>query len=255
MTWPLTVAFVSVIAGVLVVVIGVSFQDRPAAAPQTGSFDLGFHAIAHPGFVAGITASATIFVSSAAGPNYVLVIAEMKKPRDFKKAAYPVGVIVGSVYLSFSMVIYYYCGTWIATPSLGSAGPLLKKIAYGIAFPSLVVSGGLFNHNCSKYLFVRLLRGTKHLQSNSLVHWSTWIGVNVLCCFLSFIICSAVPVFNDMLALIGSFCGAPMSIIIPAFLWLYDFSHYRKGNTKQVVAYGIHILLALLGGFLFIGGT
>ena len=36
MTWPLTIAFVSVIAGVLVVVIGVAFPDRPAAAPQTG---------------------------------------------------------------------------------------------------------------------------------------------------------------------------------------------------------------------------
>ena len=74
----------------------------------------------------------------------------MKRPQDYKKAAYPVGVIVASVYLSFSMVIYYYCGKWIATPSLGSAGPVLKKVAYGVAFPSLIVSAGLFNHNCYK---------------------------------------------------------------------------------------------------------
>ncbi|RDW56634.1 hypothetical protein BP5796_13099 [Coleophoma crateriformis] len=255
MTWPLTLAFVSVIAGVLVVVIGVSFQDRPAAAPQTGPFDLGFHVITYPDFIAGITASATIFVSSAAGPNYVSVIAEMKRPQDYRKAVYPVGFIVGAVYLSFSMVIYYYCGTWIATPSLGSAGPLLKKVAYGIAFPSLIVSAGLFNHNSSKYAFVRILRGTKHLQSNSPIHWSTWIACNLVAGFASFIICSAVPVFNDLLALIGSFCGAPMSIIIPASLWLYDFNHYRKGNLKQVIFYGIHLLLALLGVFVFIGGT
>lgn len=48
MTWPLTVAFVSVISAVLIVVIGVSFQDRPAAAPQTGQFDLGFEVIGAP---------------------------------------------------------------------------------------------------------------------------------------------------------------------------------------------------------------
>jgi len=104
-------------------------------------------------------------------------------------------------------------------------------------------------------MFVRILRGTKHLQSNSAVHWITWISTNLAFGFLAFIICSAVPVFNDLLALIGSFCGAPMSIIIPACLWLHDFADNRKGSMKQKFAYVIHLLIAALGILLFIGGT
>ncbi|TVY36777.1 N amino acid transport system protein [Lachnellula occidentalis] len=255
MTWPLLIGFVSVMAGVLVVVIGVTFNSRPAAAPPTGPYELGFYAIAYPSFASGITAACTIFVSSCGCPGYLPVIAEMKRPQDFKKAAYIVAVLVGAVYLSFSMVMYRWCGQWIASPSLGSAGPLLKKVAYGIALPSLIVSAGIFNHTSSKYLFVRMLRNTKHLQSNSLVHWSTWIGCNVSVCLLAFIMAEAIPVFNYILALLAALFLAPMSLICPAFFWMYDHKEYRSGPLSQKVVYGAHILLAALGTFMCIGGT
>jgi hypothetical protein len=109
MTWPLTVGFISVMVGVLVVVIGVTLRDRPAAAPQTGSYDLGFEVIAYPTFAAGMTASATIFISSSAGPGYIPVLAEMKNPMQYRKPIIINGLFVGSTYLSFSMVVYYWC--------------------------------------------------------------------------------------------------------------------------------------------------
>ncbi|RDW83484.1 hypothetical protein BP5796_04975 [Coleophoma crateriformis] len=255
MTWPMTAAFISVISAVLVVVIGVTFNARPAAAPQTGPFELGFNVIAYPTFAAGMVASATIFVSSACGPNYLVVIAEMKNPKDYKKAAVIVAFIVSSVYLSFSMVIYYYCGQWVATPSLGSAGPLLKKVAYGIAFPSLVVSGGIFNHTSAKYMFVRFLRKSEHLQKNSWVHWSTWIGCNLFGTIVAFILASSIPIFNYLLALTGSVCFAPMCLIFPICFWLHDYSGYWKGGSKQLAIYAVNILIMLIGLLLFVGGT
>lgn len=36
--------------------------------------------------------------------------------------------IVQSSYLTFSVIVYYYCGKWVTDPSLGSAGPLIKKM-------------------------------------------------------------------------------------------------------------------------------
>ncbi|KAH8656574.1 transmembrane amino acid transporter protein-domain-containing protein [Tricladium varicosporioides] len=255
MTWPLTIGFISVMAGVLVVVIGVTLNSRPAAAPQTGPYELGFSAIAHPTFVAGITAACAIFVSSCGCPGYIPVIAEMRKPKDFKKSAIIVAILVGSIYLSFSMVIYRWAGVWIASPSLGSAGPLLKKIGYGIALPSLVVSAGIFNHTSAKYVFVRLLRNTEHLQSNSMIHWSTWIGCNAGIGILSFILAEAIPVFNYILSLEAALFFAPMSLLFPAFFWMYDFKHYRNGTVNQKMQYGAHILLALIAAFLCVGGT
>lgn len=68
--------------------VGVTTQDRPVAAPQTGDFDLGYHAIANPTFVAAITSVATIFCSGAGTSAFLPVISEMKKPRDYNKAVY-----------------------------------------------------------------------------------------------------------------------------------------------------------------------
>lgn len=198
MTWPMTGAFLSVMGGILAVVIGVTLRDRPAAAPATGDFVHGFQVVAHPSFAAAITATATIFIASASGPVYIPVIAEMRRPQDYRKAVIPVGIMVGSVYLSLSMVVYYYCGQWIATPSLGSAGPLIKKVAYGIALPSLIVSAGIFNHTSAKITFVRLMRNSKHLQANTWQHWSLWLGLNVGFGLLAFVAAEAIPVFNYM---------------------------------------------------------
>lgn len=93
--------------------------DRPAAAPQTGDFELGYYVIAHPTFIAGMTASATIFVSSSGTSSFVPVIAEMKQPKDYKKALFTCMAILNASYLSFSLVVYRWCGAWVANPSLG----------------------------------------------------------------------------------------------------------------------------------------
>jgi hypothetical protein len=42
--WLTWAGFVSIFVAVFIVVIGVTTLDRPAAAPQTGDFDLGYHA-------------------------------------------------------------------------------------------------------------------------------------------------------------------------------------------------------------------
>ncbi len=256
MTWPLTFGFICVMGGVLAVVVGVTLLDRPAAAPQTGPFDLGFQVVGHPSFYAGVTSFLAIFISSSAGPIYLPIVAEMKRPQDYRKAVLPVGVIVGSVYLSLSLVVYYYCGTWIASPSLGSAGPLVKKVAYGIALPSLIISAGIFNHAAAKYTFVRAMRNSPHFQANTVRHWATWLGMNMTLGFLAFIVAEAIPVFNYILSLAAAVCLCPESLVIPGFCWLHQFgAEYRKGTLVQKMIYGLHIFLILLGCFLAVSGT
>jgi hypothetical protein len=99
--------------------VGVTTIDRPAAAPQSGPFDLGYHAISHPTFIAGMSASANIFVSSAGTSSFIPVIAEMKNPKDYFKALYTSMGIVNTAYLVFSLIVYRWCGQWVASPSLG----------------------------------------------------------------------------------------------------------------------------------------
>jgi len=253
--WLTWAGFISIFTAVFIVVIAVTTLDRPAAAPQSGPFDLGYVVIGHPTFIAGITASATIFVSSAGTSAFLPVISEMRQPRDFRKALYSCMAIVQSSYLVFSLVVYRWCGQYVASPSLGSAGPTVKKVSFGIGMIGLIVSACLYLHVAAKYLFVRILRNTRHLQQNTAVHWITWLSCTCGLCAISFLLAEGIPVFNFLIALTGSVCFAPLAIALPGFLWLHDFPHYRTGTFTQKAIYYAHCFLPLLGAFLCVGGT
>jgi hypothetical protein len=253
--WLAWAGFLSIFTAVLIVVIAVTTLDRPAAAPQTGPFDLGYHVIGNPTFIAGITATATIFVSSAGTSAFLPVISEMREPKDFRKALFSCMGLVNVAYLAFALVVYRWCGQYVASPSLGSAGPTIKKVSFGIGLIGLIVSATLYLHVAAKYLFVRILRNTRHLQHNTVVHWGTWLGCTFGLCAISFLLAEAIPIFNYLIALTGSVCFAPLAIALPGFLWLHDFSHYKSGTFGQKMMYWAHWFLPVLGLFLCVGGT
>ncbi|KAJ9092193.1 hypothetical protein QFC21_006939 [Naganishia friedmannii] len=68
----------------------------------------------------------------AGTPAMFGLIAEMRRPQDFTKALLACQAVVVSLYLAVAIVVYYYCGQYVAFPALGSAGPMIEKIAYGI---------------------------------------------------------------------------------------------------------------------------
>jgi hypothetical protein len=233
----------------------VTTRDRPATAPQTGPYELGYHAIAYPTFAAGMTASATIFVSSSGTSAFLPVISEMRQPKDYRKALFTCMAIVQSAYLAFALVVYKWCGKWVSNPSLGSAGPTLKKVSYGIGLVGLVVSACLYLHVAAKYLFVRILRNSKHLQVNTVVHWGVWLSCTIGLASLAFILAEAIPIFSYLIALTGSICFAPLAIMLPGWLWLHDHPDWRKGGALKMAAYYMHFLLIAIGAFLCVGGT
>lgn len=112
----------------------------------------------------------------------------MRRPKDYNKALFVCQGTVIATYLTIGIVVYYYCGQYLANPALGSAGVMVKKIAYGIAIPGLFASVIIYTHVGAKMLFVRFLRGSDHLTSHSFVHWAVWLGTVAGCVFLSFIL-------------------------------------------------------------------
>jgi hypothetical protein len=72
---------------------------------------------------------------------------------------------------------------------------------------------------------------------------------------ISFILSETIPIFNYLVALIGSVCFAPLAMCLPGFLWLHSNSHYRKGTVMQKVIYLLHWGMVLLGIFFLVGAT
>lgn len=205
--------------------------------------------------MAGITSVATIFCSGAGTSAFLPVISEMKRPRDYNKAVYLCMGIVTASYLSFSLVVYRWCGKWVASPSLGSAGGTVKKVSYGVGMIGLLVSACLFLHVAAKYMFVRFLRNSPHLQKNSVVHWAVWLACTFTMSVVAFLLASGIPIFNYLLALAGSLTFSPLALGLPGYLWVYDHQHYRRGSLLQRVAYWLNWLMILLAVFMTIGGT
>jgi amino acid transporter len=60
-----------------------------------------------------------ILVSSAGSSSFIPVIAEMRNPKDYRKALYSCMALINVCYLAFSLVVYKWCGKWVTSPSLG----------------------------------------------------------------------------------------------------------------------------------------
>lgn len=69
--------------------------------------------------------------------TFFTFIAELKDPNDFPKALALLQTVDMTLYIIASVVIYRYVGSAVTSPALGSAGPLISRIAYGVALPTV----------------------------------------------------------------------------------------------------------------------
>jgi hypothetical protein len=106
----------------------------------------------------------------------------------------------------------------------------------------------------AKHIMVRVLRGTVHLTSNSLIHWATWLGLTGSVTIIAYIIASAIPVFGSLVSLIGAFFGTLMCFQPMAVMWLYDNWHRPKSVTWTLGA-GFSVFVMIMGMFIMVGGT
>ena len=127
--------------------ISVGVQDRPAAAPETvGPWKSDFVLFAEPTLPEAFAAVSTIVFSFAGTPAFFNIVSEMRDPRMYTRAVLSCQSVMISLYITIGCVVYYYCGSYVSTPALGSAGAVMKKVCYGLALPGLTVSTAMFVH-------------------------------------------------------------------------------------------------------------
>jgi hypothetical protein len=69
--------------------------------------------------------------------TFFTFIAELKDPKDFPKALALLQTVDMTLYIIAAVVIYRFAGADVTSPALGSAGPLIARIAYGVALPTV----------------------------------------------------------------------------------------------------------------------
>ncbi|KAJ5693088.1 hypothetical protein N7462_002511 [Penicillium macrosclerotiorum] len=245
-----------IIVAVSIVTVGVGIQGHP---PSTSDVILesDYKLFGNPSFVDAMTAISTISLTYAGTPAFFNIIAEMRDPRLYTRALTICQVTVTIIYIVAGTVVYYYCGSHVASPALGSAGPVIKKISYGIALPGLCVSAILLLHLPAKHIFVRTLRNSQHLTRQTPIHWITWLGSTFSVCLVAYIIASSIPVFSDLVSLVGALLATSLCFQPMGCMWLYD--NWESGKRDKSLGWCLKVawsvFMILTGSFLAAGGT
>ncbi|TXT10653.1 hypothetical protein VHUM_02158 [Vanrija humicola] len=257
-SWIGWAGIVSIMAAIITLTVAVGVQDRPSEAPQTGTWETGVKIIAHPTMAEAMSAINGIVFSYGGTPMYFGIVSEMRDPRQFVKPMVLSIFFLTAVYLIIGSVVYHFCGQYVASPALGSAGPLMKKICYGLAIPGLLASLTIFTHLCGKNLFVRVLHGSPHLSKSTPTHWITWLLCTAGSVIVGYIIASAIPIFGSLIGFIGALICPNVCIVPYVFMWFHDnwrmvAPHERTTRTKIMA--GLNLLLLICGIFLTVAGT
>ncbi|KAE8145747.1 transmembrane amino acid transporter protein-domain-containing protein [Aspergillus avenaceus] len=193
MSWLSLVSFISILSAVIVTMIGVGIT-APGSDTIQATVDTNlFH---------GFTAVTNIVFAFSGHAAFFGLAAELKNPRDFPKALVLLQSIDISLYIVAAVVIYRYGGADVASPALGSASPVVSKVAYGIALPTIIIAGVINGHIAFKYIYIRIFRGTDRMHKRDWIAVGSWIGIGLALWILAWIIAESIPVFSNLLSLI-----------------------------------------------------
>ncbi|KAL3485510.1 transmembrane amino acid transporter protein-domain-containing protein [Aspergillus germanicus] len=242
----------SILTAVIIICIAVGLQSKPAAAPTTPWTSDYQITSTNSSFPATITAVSNLVFAFSGALDFFAIVSEMRQPQQYTRALLIAQGSVTAVYIAVRCVVYYFCGSYVASPALGSAGLLIKQVCYGIAMPGLVVTMTICSHIPAKFILINLLRGTPHLTANTATHWLTWLSCTVLVSIIAFVIANTIPVFDSL----------PMGC-----MWLFD-NYWNKVPGRRGARRGLGwgwvvwklkvawaVFVVILGCFLTVAGT
>ncbi|PKY06961.1 hypothetical protein P168DRAFT_230854 [Aspergillus campestris IBT 28561] len=211
MSWLSLVSFISILTAVVITMVGVGVSHPGKEVLAVVDTDL----------VHGFAAVCNIVFSFCGHAAFFGLAAELKDPRDFPKALCLLQGIDISLYLIAAVVIYRFGGADVASPALGSASPIVSKVAFGIALPTIIIAGVIYGHIASKYVYTRVFRGTDRIHKRDWVAGGSWAGIALGLWIIAWIIAEAIPVFSTLLSLITALFASWFTFGLSGIFWLF----------------------------------
>jgi hypothetical protein len=243
--------FVSIMAAIGVTVI--------ATGIQAGKLDGGLSSVdwsAWPKedvtFAQAFVAVSNIIFAFSFAIGQFSFMDEMHTPTDYMKSIWASGFIQITVYTLTGALCYAFIGSTVQSPALLSAGPLISKIAFGIALPVIFISGSINSTVALRYVHGRMFKNSLIRYINTPMGWATWIGLVVVFTIIAWIIAEAIPIFSDLLSLASALFVSGFSFWIPAVMW---FALLCEGNwfSKKNLPITLGSILAFIIGVATLG--
>ncbi|KAI0019431.1 transmembrane amino acid transporter protein-domain-containing protein [Xylariomycetidae sp. FL0641] len=180
---------------------------------------------------------------------------EMHTPRDFVKSIWALGIIEIIIYTLTGALIYSFVGPEVRSPALLSAGPLLSKVAFGIALPVIFISGSINTTVVGRYIHGRIYRNDVTRFINTTKGWVTWLALISFLTVIAWVIAEAIPFFSDLLSISSALFISGFTLYLPALMWfmlIREGSIFSKENLVKTVA---NAFIFVIGVVVLVGGT
>lgn len=156
-------------------------------------------------------------------------------------------------YTIVAAIIYYFAGRHVDSPALGAASPLVRKIAYGIALPTIVVAGVINGHVAAKMVYVKFWawRGkAATITSRSRRAYVSWAVVVTGCWVVAWVLAEAIPIFNELLGLMSALFMSWFSLGFSGMLWLHlnRGGQWRRGVRKMLLT-ALNVTMIAIAAF------
>ena len=174
-------------------------------------------------------------------------MSEMHTPKDYVKSVCTLGAFQTFLYTVIGSVIYVFVGQAVQAPALLSAGPVVSRIAFGIALPVIFISGSINISIGARYIHGNMYRNSLVRYVNSKRGWVTWIILVAVCTTISWIVSEAIPVFTTILSISGALLNSGLCFYVPAVVWFVlvrEGSWYSRRNLLRAT---INLLVFLFG--------
>ena len=123
-------SFISIFSAVLISMIAIGIEKPRRNTPLAVTTVLPF--------TDAFVSVSNIVFAYAGHSCFFGFLAEMKNPaKDWTKALIFLQIWDISLYIIAATVIYVYAGPDVTSPALGSAGPIVRKVAWGVAIPTV----------------------------------------------------------------------------------------------------------------------
>ncbi|KAK3352676.1 transmembrane amino acid transporter protein-domain-containing protein [Lasiosphaeria hispida] len=238
--------FVSIIAAILITIIATgiraSNQDGGLSAINWSAYPKENVSLAE----AFIAICNIVFAYSFALCQFSFMD-EMHTPSEFPKSILALGIIEIVIYTLTGAFVYAFVGLDVKSPALLSAGPLVSKVAFGIALPVIFISGSINTTVIARYIHGRAFRNSVVRFVNTPMGWGTWLALDAIITVIAWVIAEAIPFFSDLLAISSSLFISGFTFYLPAIMWFMFLKEGKWYERKNWLYSGLNILCFFIG--------
>lgn len=178
-------------------------------------------------------------------------ISEMEKPQDFPKALAVLAAISAFLFIVPPAIGFHYLGQYSTAPAFGSLGVVAyKKASFSFVIVPTLVIGVIYANVSAKFIYFRVMRGSHHAHSNTVLGWSIWGVIMAAIWLIAFIFAEVVPSMGDFLSLLGAAFDSFFGFIFFAVAyWQLYKGNLFKGVVRSILTI-VHVFVMLCGLFL-----